>query len=112
MLLATKGTLCHDLRDPRQEAEVLGRSRSKQGHDECVAQSENRRSRAHSWLDSALFNSRVQFCYLGLGEPGGLIHIQRPVSDGLSVVPNLFRETGRPHVGAPLFGSLPGNKRH
>ena len=65
-----------------------------QGYGKRIAQSEYRRPSAHSWRKLASFNSCAQLGDLGLGESSGMIHA-RPVSLGLSVVTQSFREAGR-----------------
>jgi hypothetical protein len=65
-----------------------------QGYAERIAQPEYRRPSAHPWRKLAGFNSCAQLGDLGFGESGGMIHA-RPVSYGLSVVTQSFREAGR-----------------
>src|SRR6266567_7298861 len=65
-----------------------------QGYGERIAQPGYRRPSAHPWRKLAGFNSCAQLGDLGFGESGGMIHA-RPVSSGLSVVTQSFREAGR-----------------
>lgn len=65
-----------------------------QGCGKRIAQSEYRRPFAYPRRKLACFNSCAQLGDLGLGESGGMIHA-RPVSSGLCVVTQSFREAGR-----------------
>ena len=85
----------------RRDAVVLGDFRLDpvpaqigQGYGERIAQPEYRRPSADPGRKLAGFNSGARLGDLGFGESGGMIHA-RPVSSGLSVVTQSFREAGR-----------------
>ena len=65
-----------------------------QGCGERIAQSEYRRPSAQLWRKLTGFNSCAQLGDLGPGESSGMIHA-RPVSSGLCMVTQSFREAGR-----------------
>ena len=77
-----------------------------QGYGERISQPEYRWPSAHSRRELAGFDSCAQLGDLGFGESSGMIHV-RPVSCGLSVVTQSFRETGRfSHSRAAIQQSL------
>ena len=82
-----------------------------QGYGERIAQPEYRRPSAHPWRKLTSFNSCAQLGDLGFRESGGMIHV-RPVSSGLSVVTQSFREAGRlsRRRAAIQYISLPGGR--
>src|SRR5262245_13075637 len=77
-----------------------------QGYGERIAQPGYRRPSAHPWRRLAGLNSCARLGDPGFGESGGMIHA-RPVSSGLSVAAQSFREQAAFHAGAPPVNTLP-----